>query len=116
MCRAAQLESIRQMSRQVSLGSTGEYQADEQAGVAPLSWRFSGLCAGRCCGAQLESNKQRSRQVSRGSPGEYQADEQAGVARPLEREMATQSSILAWNISGTEEPGGVTKSWTQLSD
>ena len=35
---------------------------------------------------------------------------------PLEWEMATQSSILAWNISGTEEPGGVTKSWTQLSD
>ena len=27
------------MSRQVSLGSAGEYQADEQAGVAWLSWR-----------------------------------------------------------------------------
>ena len=31
--------SIRQMSRQVSRGSDGEYQADEQAGVAWLSWR-----------------------------------------------------------------------------
>ena len=72
---------IKQMSRQVSRGSAGQYQADEQAGVPPLSWRFSGICAGRCRGAQLESNKQMSRQVSLGSPGEYQADEQAGVAR-----------------------------------
>ena len=39
---AAQLASIRQMSRQVSRGSTGEYQADEQAGVARLHWRVSG--------------------------------------------------------------------------
>ena len=28
------------MSRQVSPGSAGEYQADEQAGVARLSWRL----------------------------------------------------------------------------
>jgi len=28
-------------------------------------------------------------------------------AHPLEREMATQSSILAWRIPGTEEPGGL---------
>ena len=61
-----QLAIIMQMSRQVSRGSAGQYEADEQAGVPPLSWRFSGLCAGRCRGAQLESNKQRSRQVSRG--------------------------------------------------
>ena len=37
----------------------------------------------------------------------------------LEKEMATLSSILAWKIPWTEEPGaivhGVTKSWTQLS-
>ena len=41
-----------------------------------------------------------------------------GQEDPLEKEMATHSSILAWKISGTEEPGGlhtvhrVTKSWT----
>ena len=29
------------MSRQVSRGSAGEYQADEQAGVVRLSWRQS---------------------------------------------------------------------------
>ena len=34
----AQLASIRQMSGQVSRGSAGEYQADERAGVARLSW------------------------------------------------------------------------------
>ena len=38
----------------------------------------------------------------------------------LEREMATHSSVLAWRIPGTGEPGGliavygVTQSWTQL--
>ena len=39
---------------------------------------------------------------------------------PLEWEMATHSSILAWRIPWTEEPGGlqpmgVTKSWTRPS-
>ena len=37
----------------------------------------------------------------------------------LEKEMATHSSVLAWRISGTGEPGGLTpygvpQSWTQL--
>ena len=41
-CRGAQLASIRLMSGQVSRGSAGEYHADEQAGVAGLSWRVSG--------------------------------------------------------------------------
>ena len=30
-----------------------------------------------------------------------------GLEDPLEKEMATHSSILAWRISWTEEPGGV---------
>ena len=39
----------------------------------------------------------------------------------MEKEMATHSSILAWEISWTEKPGGLQfmgsqKSWTQLSD
>ena len=41
-------------------------------------------------------------------------------ADPLEEEMATHSSIIAWKIPWTEEPGGlqhgVTNSQTQLSD
>ena len=44
-----------------------------------------------------------------------------GWEDPLEKEMATRSSILAWEIPWTEEPGrlqsmGVTKSRTHLSD
>ena len=40
---------------------------------------------------------------------------------PLEKEMATYSSILAWKIPQTKEPGGViphgvTKRWTCLSN
>ena len=33
-----------------------------------------------------------------------------GWEDPLEKEMATQSSILAWKIPWTEEPGGVLQS------
>ena len=44
-----------------------------------------------------------------------------GQKDPLEKEMATNSSILAWEIPQTEEPGeakvhGVAKSRTQLND
>ena len=44
-----------------------------------------------------------------------------GRKDPLEKEMATHSSILAWKIPWTEEPGGlqsmgVSKSQTPLSD
>jgi len=44
-----------------------------------------------------------------------------GQEDPLEKEMATHSSTLAWRIPWAEEPGkaavrGVTKSWTRLSD
>ena len=40
---------------------------------------------------------------------------------PLEKKMATYSSILAWEIPWMEEPGGLQsmgsqKSWTQLSN
>ena len=43
-----------------------------------------------------------------------------GQEDSLEKEMATHSSILAWKIPWTEEPGrlqsmGVAKSWTLLS-
>ena len=43
-----------------------------------------------------------------------------GQEYPLEKEMATHSSVLAWRIQWTEEPGGLQtmglqKSRTQLS-
>ena len=34
----------------------------------------------------------------------------------LEKEMATHSSILAWEIPWTEEPGGLQSMGTQESD
>ena len=39
-----------------------------------------------------------------------------GWEDPLEDEMATHSSILAWRIPWTEEPGRLAKSRTRLSD
>ena len=42
-----------------------------------------------------------------------------GQEDPPEKGMVTHSSILAWRIPWTVEPGGlhgVTKSWTHLSD
>ena len=44
-----------------------------------------------------------------------------GWKDPLEKEMATHSSILAWEIPWTEEPDrlqsmGSQKSWTRLND
>ena len=39
-----------------------------------------------------------------------------GREDPLEKEMATHSSILAWKIPWTEEPDGLTKIQVLLSD
>ena len=44
-----------------------------------------------------------------------------GQEDPLEKEMATHSSILAWRSPWTEEPGGLQfmgsqKSWARLSE
>ena len=47
--------------------------------------------------------------------------ESLGQEDPLEKEMATHSSILAWEIPWTEEPGRLEsmeslKNWTRLND
>jgi len=39
-----------------------------------------------------------------------------GQEDPLEKEMATHSSILAWRIPWTEEPGGLQSVGSQESD
>ena len=75
----AQLAIIKQMSWEVSWGSAGEFQADEQARVALLIGRLSSRWAVRCCAAHLAVIKQMSGQVTRGSAGDYQADERTGV-------------------------------------
>ena len=55
--------SIRKMSKQVSRGSAGEYQADERADVARLSWRVSGRRVGRYRAAQLGAVQRLRRQL-----------------------------------------------------
>ena len=76
----AQLSIIKQMSSQVSRGSAGDYQADDQAGIAGLRWPQRSRRTGRCRAPQLAIIKQMNRQVWRGFAGDYQAEEQAGVA------------------------------------
>ena len=56
----------------------------------------------------------------------YMLVQSLGGEDPLEKEMAIHSSMLAWRVLWTEEPGwdsllekivhGVAKSWTRLSD
>ena len=41
------------------------------------------------------------------SPGQETWVRYLGQEDPLEKEMATYSSILAWRIPWTEEPGGL---------
>ena len=36
-----------------------------------------------------------------------------GQEEPLEKGMAPHSSILAWEIPWTEEPGGLQSTWSQ---
>ena len=56
-------------------------------------------------------------QVVRNLPAIQETQVQClGWEDPLEKEMATHSSILAWRIPRTEKPGRVAKSWTRLSD
>ena len=58
---AQQLAIIKQMIMLVSHGSAGDYQTEEQASVTRLSWPQSSRRAGRCRTAQLEYIKQMSR-------------------------------------------------------
>ena len=39
-----------------------------------------------------------------------------GQKDPLEKEMATHSSVLSWKIPWTEEPGGIQSLGSQESD
>ena len=47
-------------------------------------------------------------QMVKGLPTMQETQVQSlGQEDPLQKEMATPSSILAWKIPGTEEPGGL---------
>jgi len=41
---------------------------------------------------------------------EFKIKDKLGIVHRLEKEMATHSSVLAWRIPGTGEPGGL-PSW-----
>ena len=93
---------IKQMSRQVSRSSGGDYQADEKAGVEQLRWRLSGRRAGRCRAAQFSLSKQMNRQVSRLSAGDFQADEQQVLRGSGDDSQADEQAGVArlgWRIS-----------------
>ena len=47
--------------------------------------------------------------------GEGDMDLIPGQEDPLEKEMETHSSILAWKIPWTEEPGQLQSMWPQRS-
>ena len=92
----AQLASIRQMSRQVSRGSAGEYQADERASsfaLINIEYFYEPLSS-----AQLVKNP----------PAVQETWVQSlGWEDPLKKFLVTYSHLLAWRIPWTEEPGGL---------
>ena len=64
----------------------------------PLKWKFL-IVQGASLVAQMVKNLPAMRETQVQSPGQED---------PLEKEMATHSSILAWRIPWTEEPGRAT--------
>ena len=64
---------------------------------------------------QHERNDLAHKQHHFGFPGGSAVENLPGNREdPLEKEMTSHSSILAWEIPWAEQPG-VAKSWTQLS-
>ena len=59
--------------------------------------------------------------INKSQPMQETQVQSLGQEDPLEKEMSTHSSVLAWEIPWTEEPGrvqfmGLQKNRTQLSD
>ena len=50
-----------------------------------------------------------------GGEGRPRAPSRPGWEDPLEEEMATHSSILAWKMPWTEEPGGLGTGWSSVN-
>jgi len=51
--------------------------------------------------------------VVKNPPGNARGVRDVGLEDPLEEEMAIHSSILAWKIPWTEEPGGLQSKGSQ---
>ena len=54
--------------------------------------------------------------ASVGDAGDLGSIPGSGQEDPLKKEMATDSSILAWEIPSTEEPGGLQSIGLQVLD
>ena len=59
----------------------------------------------------MEKKKQKGSACSAGDPGSI-----PGSGRSPGKETATHSSVLAWRIPWTEEPGGLQSTGSQESD
>ena len=87
----------------------------------PLSWPLHLCCVGDSHSAlpvfygegglpSSPSGKEPTCPCRRRSETQFQSLSREG---PLEKGMATHSSILAWRIPRTEEPGGLPSIWSQ---
>ena len=87
-----------------------------------LMAEFSFLCLDLCFGSHLLLLASLVVQRLKRLPGMWETWVRSlGQEDPLQKEMATHSSILAWEIPWTEETGGLQsmgsqKTWTQLID
>ena len=96
----------------MSRGSPGEYQADEQTGVAGLRFRVSGRGAGRCHAAELSSIRQMSRQVSRGSAVEYHTlGSSQRMVVECKRRVPVSRGLCPDLVAATEKGGSQWPGW-----
>ena len=67
----------------------------------------------KCPSTKCRASLQKGMDITRGFPDDSDGKEEEtwvqclGREDPLEEEMATHSSVLAWRIPWTEEPGGL---------
>ena len=92
--------------------------AREGAGCERRAWRLAGLSSALafpldlgarplCTPLGLAQRKRASPRGEAGTSGFLSVSQSLGQEDPLEKEMVTHSSILAWRIPWTEEPGGL---------
>ena len=85
-------------------------------GQTPRYWQVPGRTESGHFTAFKEAKGFPSGSVVKNSPAKQETQVQSlGWEDPLEKGMATHSSILAWRIPCTEEPGGLESMGSQKS-